>query len=113
MSSKKMSKDEILDAAARDLAELMFHITTEYKGYEPEIAALMTNQLGAYIAICAKNPQAAIDEAADHLRSTDYGRIRAAHFGYATLGVSCTKEIERPKGDVLFMGDPRERKRDD
>lgn len=112
MSSKPMSKEEILNACARDLAEMMFHITTEYKGHEADIGALLTNQLGAYIAICAKDPQAALAEAAEHLKSTDYSQIRAAHYGYATLGVNGTKTIQKPE-NVLFMGDPRERRRDD
>lgn len=109
--TQQPTKEQILDIAAQSLAKFMFHMITHFKGHEREIAAMMTNQLGAYIAISTKNPQAALAEAADHLGNIDFGAIRAAHFGYATLGVDSPKELKKPNASVVLqMGDPRHRR---
>ncbi len=101
-------RDALLEDAARFLAEMMFEVTTKYKGLEKEVAVLMTNQLGAYISICTKNPGEALVEAANHLGNTDFGAIRAAHFGYQTLGVGEAKRVKRPESaNVVQLGDPR------
>lgn len=106
-------REQILDDAATFLAEMMFEITTKYKGLEKDIGAMLVHQTGAYISICAKNPQEALVEAANALGNTDYGRIRAAHYGYATLGKAATKPLVKPSGDVVQLGDPRNRRRTD
>lgn len=106
-------KEELLEDAARFLAEMMFEITTKYRGIEKDVAGLMTNQLGAYISICTKNPQEALVEAANHLGNTDFGTIRAAHFGYQTLGVGAPKKLKRPGASVVQLGDPRARGKTD
>lgn len=109
-----------LDEVARLLAETMFQLTTDFKGLEKEIASILTNQLGAYISICTKSPQEALAEAANRLGNTDFGAIRAAHFGYSTLGATGTQIVSRRRNDkvlneddnVLQIGDPRNRSKE-
>ncbi len=107
------AKEALLADAAQFLAEAMFEITTKYRGLEREIAGLLTNQLGAYISICTNAPQQALADAANHLGNTDFGAIRAAHFGYQTLGMDSAKKIKRPTGNVVQIGDPRNRGKTD
>ncbi len=111
---RQPTKEEVLDIAAQSLAKFMLHVVTHFKGCEREVAQMMTNQLGAYIAISTKNPQAALAEAADHLGNYDFGAVRAAHFGYATLGVDAPTELKKPNNSVVLqMGDPRHRRKSD
>ncbi len=100
---------EMLEKLAQFLAKSMFKITTDYKGLEKEAAEMMIAQLGGYISICTKNPQQALAEAANTLGNTDFGAIRAAHFGYQTLGVETAKPLIKPTSNVVQMGDPRQR----
>ncbi len=94
------AKEALLSDAAQFLAEAMFEITTKYRGLEREIAGLLTNQQ-------------ALADAANHLGNTDFGAIRAAHFGYQTLGMDSAKKIKRPTGNVVQIGDPRNRGKTD
>ncbi len=112
MTTKEMIREEILDQAAQDMSEFMFHITTAYKGHEPDVAGMLVSTIGAYLSICAKRPQEILDDAAEQLRKTDHGRIRAAHFGYATLGVDKPVPVKPPEGNVFKIGDPRQRRKD-
>src|SRR3954464_14006368 len=103
--------EALLADAAHFLAESMFELTTKYKGLEKEVAAMMVHQLGGYISICTKNPQEALVEAANALGNTNYGAIRAAHFGYQTLGVDGAKNLQKPTDNLVQMGDPRQQRR--
>ncbi len=91
MTVKDMSAPEKMDQFAMELAEFMFHMTTEYKGYEKEVAKLLARQLGAYVSIVSKNPAAALNAVAEVVRNHDYVGTRADHFGY-TLGADATKK---------------------
>jgi hypothetical protein len=114
------AREAKLEEIAKFLAEVMYQLTTDFKGYEKEIGQLLTNQLGAYISICTKNPGEALVEAANHLGNTDFGAFRAAHFGYSTLGATGTQRVARQRGaeiltpddNVHHIGDPRNRSKE-
>ncbi len=112
MSATELTKEEKLDEAARMLAEFMYGLTIDFKGLEREIAMMMTAQLGGYVAVVSKKPKEAIEACAKNLLKTDYNAIRAAHFGYQTLGVDSPREVDRPSGTLVQMGDPRQRRKD-
>lgn len=102
MTKEEMTEEEKLDAIGRDISEMTAYIISTYKGYEWQYAQMMTRSLGAIIAIATRNPRAALDEAAQMLKKTKWGEIRAAHFGYK-LGV---KEPEIKLVDSIQIGDP-------
>ncbi len=75
------------DAIAKDMSEFMFHLTMAYKGHERFVAEMLTNSLCAYTAIAAKDPRAALRQTARAILKFNFSQIRAAHFGYKTLGM--------------------------
>ncbi len=110
MSIGKMTKDEILEHAAREMAELMFMLTTECKGHERDISGMLARQLAQYVAIVSKNPAAALKAVAKIVEEAPYGDLRAEHFGY-TLGVDAPRKAERrvldATGPVVQIGEYR------
>lgn len=112
MSTRELSKDEVLDSLATFLGEMMLELTTTYKGHEKDVAYALATQLGAYIAIVSRTPDKALGAVAKRILETDYAALRAAHFGYTTLGVTAPvaprdNSVEAP---VIHIGESKGRR---
>lgn len=102
----KMTEEEILDQAGEDCAQFILHITQCYKGYERQMAEMLTLQLAGYVSIVASKPQDALDEVAATIKATNWDKIRAGHFGY-TLGVKEPVKGKDIKTKIVHMGELR------
>ena len=99
MTVQEMTVDEKRDHLAKDLAEMMVYLTTQFKGLEFDVATYLARQLGAYVSIVSKDNDngkfivSNLGAIADIVRNHDYRQTRADHFGYK-LGVD---ESQRPR----------------
>ncbi len=90
--------EKIYNQITADLAKMLFEIVNNYPGHEPEVCRLMTAQIGSYIAISAKDPQAALNFYATRLAHFDHATVRTDYFAN-TLGVRNTRPAGKPLAD--------------
>lgn len=110
--TRELTKDEVLDELATFLGETMLELTTTFKGLEKEVAYSLANQLGAYISIVSKDPPKALAAIAKRIIETDHNALRAAHFGYTTLGVKApvASREESVDAPVIHIGEAKGRR---
>lgn len=98
------------DELSEDIGMLMSALTTKYGPKAPrELGIGLARSLGLYIALAAKSPREALDEAAALIRNTPFGKLKAMHFGYQ-LGANDSKVLKPKLGDVVRMGPTHFRK---
>ncbi len=90
-----------------DLAKSMFEILHNYPGHEPEVARLMTAQLGSFIGVTAKDPAQALIFYANRLAHFDFETVRRDYFAN-TLGVQNTTPAKVIPAGMVPAREPAE-----
>lgn len=91
------------DELADDVGQLMAALTTKYRKAPRELAIALARSLGLYIALAAKDPRAALDEAAALVRNTPFGKLKTMHFG-STLAEGGVRLVKPTPEQVVRTG---------
>lgn len=95
--------EELDDQLAEDVGLLMFTLTQKYGSDTRRLAVALARSLGMFIALAAKHPKDALDEAAALIRNTPWPKLRQMQFGL-TLGAGDSKIITPDDAKMVRAG---------
>jgi hypothetical protein len=121
---KQKNEDQIHETAAMDMAVVMAQLVKKYRHYPKILAMVLTDSLGAYLAMVSDTPQKAIDIAVKRLQNVEINQVRASYYGFKLGVVENDREETTPptaspgspsvseSGAPVFQGEPRGRRPD-
>jgi hypothetical protein len=93
------------DELAYDFARMMSVLLLKWSNAENDIANVLTDSLGALVAISAKEPAVTLERVAGRLKAFPWKDVRTAHFG-ERLGVPA-QNVEPVVGELIQFGRPK------